>query len=608
MNSNLPLISVVVPSFNQGQFLEATLNSIFTQNYPKLEVLVMDGGSTDNSLEVIHSYSNKLKYWQSQADGGQASAINAGIKHCEGDLVAWLNSDDFYLGNCFWKVADAYVSSPYAGLYIGNGFRYSEKEGRFTPFSRKHTTFNREALKFGLDYILQPSVFFSREAWGTVGGLNPNLNFCMDWDLLIRVGEKYSAVLIHDFLSASREYQETKTSSGGMERACEIIRMVHRSTNQELTLGSAHYLLETLINIVAESNLDFLVEPFIDTLKIVHNSFLERYGSNDGFPELSDNDAINHLPIPRSDFNYPIPHCTCELPLISIIVPSFNQSTFLGKALESIIFQKYPNVQIIVIDGGSSDSSVDIIKNYQNHIYYWHSKPDSGPADAINQGFSIATGDILGWLSSDDLLASSALWEVAMAFVQDRNIDLLFGNALYIDENSELLFADHGTYKTGLYYGEFESYETHHRYWDYVYSVPQPTVFFRRSLMEAAGTLNLEYHFIFDFELFSRYLRVANIKKIERVQAFYRIHSNSKTTSWSCFLEELYAYSRPKWPKVYSKSFWLMLRSFLKKYQFPITKRRGKASIKYWLTVLIVSVSIVLKIGNPESIRRRIGA
>jgi len=606
MNPNLPLISVVVPSFNQGQFLEKTLNSIFTQNYPKLEVLIMDGGSTDNSLEIIRSYSNRVKYWQSQADGGQASAINAGIKRCEGDLVAWLNSDDFYLDNCFWKVADAYASSPYAGLYIGNGFRYNEKEGQFIPFSKKHTTFNREALKFGLDYILQPSAFFSREAWGRVGGLNPNLNFCMDWDVLIRIGEKYSVVLIHDFLSASREYQETKTSSGRMERACEIIRMVHNSTSQELTLGSAHYLLETLINIVTENNLDFLVAPFIDSLKIIHNCFLERYGSNDGFPESSDNDVVDHLPIPRSDFDYPTPNCTCKLPLISIIVPSFNQSSFLDKALESIILQKYPNVEIIVIDGGSSDSSVDIIKSYQKHIYYWQSKRDSGPADAINQGFSIATGDILGWLSSDDLLASSALWEVAMTFMADCSLDLLFGNALYIDENNELLFADHGTYKTGLYYGRFESYETHHKYWDYVYSVPQPTVFFRRSLMEAAGRLNLAYHFIFDFELFSRYLKVANIKKIERVQAFYRIHSNSKTTSWSCFLEELYAYSRPKWPTVISKDFWFTLKSFLKKYQLPITRRKEKFSIKYWLIISIIAISIVFRVGNPESIRRKI--
>src|SRR5262249_62220934 len=112
---SLPLISVVVPSFNQAQFLPEALESIFRQNYPRLEVVVMDGGSTDDSVAIIESYADRLAHWQSRPDGGQSSAINSGVEHCTGELVAWLNSDDFYWGDALWTVARAYQAHPGLG-------------------------------------------------------------------------------------------------------------------------------------------------------------------------------------------------------------------------------------------------------------------------------------------------------------------------------------------------------------------------------------------------------------------------------------------------------------------------------------------------------------
>src|SRR4051812_44681642 len=161
----LPRISVVVPSYNQGQFLGEALQSIFRQGYPDLEVVVMDGGSTDDSVSVLRSFAPRLKYWQSQKDGGQSAAINAGLRHCSGDLVAWLNSDDFYWGDALWTVGRAYAAHPGFGLYIGNGFRYDQAADSYTPFRRRHLALNRTALLHGLDYVLQPATFFLRQAW-----------------------------------------------------------------------------------------------------------------------------------------------------------------------------------------------------------------------------------------------------------------------------------------------------------------------------------------------------------------------------------------------------------------------------------------------------------
>src|SRR5439155_12001629 len=126
------------PSYNQGRFLPETLESIFRQDYPDLEVVVMDGGSTDGSVAVIESYAPRLKHWQSRPDGGQSAAINAGMRHCTGDLVTWLNSDDFFWRDALWAVGRAYAAYPGRGLYVGNGFRYEQAAGRFTPFCSRH--------------------------------------------------------------------------------------------------------------------------------------------------------------------------------------------------------------------------------------------------------------------------------------------------------------------------------------------------------------------------------------------------------------------------------------------------------------------------------------
>src|SRR5207253_10244668 len=101
-------------------------DSLFCQNYPSLEVVVMDGGSTDNSVDIIRAHAHRLKHWQSQKDGGQSAAINAGVQLCTGDLVAWLNSDDYYWRDCLWTVGRAFLQHPGYGLYIGNGFRHDQ--------------------------------------------------------------------------------------------------------------------------------------------------------------------------------------------------------------------------------------------------------------------------------------------------------------------------------------------------------------------------------------------------------------------------------------------------------------------------------------------------
>lgn len=604
INKGLPTISVVVPSFNQGRFLGKALASIFEQHYRGVEVVVMDGGSTDQSLNIIRSYASRLKYWQSRPDGGQAAAINEGMRHCSGDLVAWLNSDDFYLDDAFGTVGRAYTASPNRGLYIGNGLRYDELTGQSRPFCRRHLALNRTALVEGLDYILQPATFFLRRAWEDVGGLNPELRFCLDWDIVIRIAARNPAVLINDFLAVSREYEDTKTSSGKMSRAIEIAEFVHHHTKKEVTPGSLFYLLETLLD-VTDASVETARSHLFDAMTAVRRHFADAFGNDDAFPETGDACDTVFLPIATQvAVERPADADVHGLPSISIVTPSFNQARFLGPALESIFGQDYPKIETIVFDGGSTDGSVDILRRLGGRLTHWVSEPDRGPAHAINKGFKIATGDVLGWLNSDDLLACDALRTIGRAFAEDPDLDMVYANALYIDEDAQPHLADHGTYRTALYYGEMQPRDRVPAYWSYVHAVPQPTVFFRRRLLDACGDLSESYQYIFDFELFWRFTRRAKIRKIERTQAFYRIHAASKTSDWNAFLIELYRFSRPRWPSVRSPEFRRTLRSFLGSYMARRFGARPRDSW-FWMTAALVGFSALTRIGNPEAFRLR---
>ena len=600
---DLPLLSVVVPSLDQGRYLRHALDSIFGQNYPRLEVVVMDGGSTDGSVDIIRSYEPRLKHWKTGPDHGQAAAINEGVRHCTGDLVAWLNSDDFYCSGALWTVGRAHAAHPGYGLYIGNGLRHDQEKDAYRPFCRRHVALNRRALIRGLDYVLQPSTFFLRSAWEACGGLDAGLRYCMDWDLIIRIAARYPAVYVNEFLAASREHEGTKTRQGGLARANEILKLTRAHGGEAITPGSLFYLIETLVELIAnDAEWDPVRYRLLESIQPIRGVFRSEYGNADGFPEAGDPQDTVYLPLARPSPAPPRATAppVAPLPSISIVTASLNQAPFLGQALDSILNQGYPKVETLVFDGGSRDGSVELLQAYGERLSHWVTEPDRGPAHAINKGLARAKGEIVSWLNSDDMLAQDALWEIGRRFAEDPDLDMVLGNALYIDEESRLHLADHGAYCTGLYYGEMQPFERIPQYWEYVHSVPQPSVFFRRRLLERCGRLDESYHFIFDFELFWRFARAAKVEKIERTLAFYRIHARSKTSDWNKFLVELYRFSRPLWPRWGSAEFARTVRSFVARY---MARRFGteRRDWRFWTVAALVGVGVVTRLANPEA-------
>jgi len=209
--SPLPRISVVTPSFNQGPFIERTIRSVLLQGYPNLEYIVMDGGSTDESVNVIRHYADRIDHWQSEKDDGQSAAINAGVARATGDIVAWLNSDDYYLPGALASVARRWQESSSTNWVVGT-CRFLDGEGVFlrdwTPQPAPDTA---AAVSLGAG-TPQPSAFWSRKLWNDVGGVDTNLHYCMDEDLWMRF---YLAgarpVVVEDVLAVRFVQTESKT-------------------------------------------------------------------------------------------------------------------------------------------------------------------------------------------------------------------------------------------------------------------------------------------------------------------------------------------------------------------------------------------------------------
>jgi glycosyltransferase involved in cell wall biosynthesis len=202
-----PLVSVITPSFNAARFLEETIRSVLAQDYPHIEYLVMDGGSTDGSLDILRSYAGRLKYF-SGPDDGAADAINRGFAKARGEILAWLGADDTYLPGAVYKAVETFANNSDAGAIYGEGYwtgSQGEVLGRYPTAPYNPKMFTRECS------ICQPTCFMRREALEAVGTLNPSLRASFDYDLWIRIAKRYRFVHVPDYLATSRMHKENKT-------------------------------------------------------------------------------------------------------------------------------------------------------------------------------------------------------------------------------------------------------------------------------------------------------------------------------------------------------------------------------------------------------------
>ncbi len=235
VDGSWPKISVVTPSYNQGQFLERTILSVLNQNYPNLEYVIMDGGSTDGSVEIIRRYERHLTRWVSRKDDGQADAIRRGFDLCTGQVLAYLNSDDVYLPDTLCRVGRLFRARPGVDVVYSNNYLTDEQDRivgdrRFTPYI---WPVSRLGFLYGGFGICQPTAFWTRDMYYRVGQIDPAFVHCMDTDLFVRFalhGARFR--FLREYLACARIHRSSKTST---------LRHVARQEGRRIEAASRRY-------------------------------------------------------------------------------------------------------------------------------------------------------------------------------------------------------------------------------------------------------------------------------------------------------------------------------------------------------------------------------
>jgi len=227
-----PRICIVTPSYNQGAFLEETIQSVLIQDYPNLQYIVVDGGSTDNSVEVIKKYASRIDYWESGKDRGQSHAINKGLARCAGEIFNWINSDDLLMPGALWAVAEAWLQKP--GSIISGRTEIFDESGTLETAGAAGQTLRNfirfwEAEEFAWT---QQGTFLPLQKLRDIGGVSEDLHFCMDYEMMVKLlAGGIDVQYLDRTLSRFRVHQLSKTLGAKKDFRLEKVDCLKRLPN-----------------------------------------------------------------------------------------------------------------------------------------------------------------------------------------------------------------------------------------------------------------------------------------------------------------------------------------------------------------------------------------
>ncbi|NJC95282.1 MAG: glycosyltransferase [Anaerolineae bacterium] len=243
--SDLPLVSIVTPSFNHARFIEATMRSVLTQDYPRIEYMVVDGGSDDGTVDIIRKYADRLAWWVSEKDKGQTDAINKGFARAGGDILAWLNSDDTYEPGAV-SAAVAYLQEhPEVGMVYGDCNFINEQGNVIGKFNAAQTDYRLR--RQGYVHIPQQTMFFRAGLWKQVGPLDPSFYFAMDYDLWTRIAARTQIQYVPQTWANFRIHTSGKTIVADDRCWPEMIRVHYRDGGSFFSVIVAKYYIRRLI-------------------------------------------------------------------------------------------------------------------------------------------------------------------------------------------------------------------------------------------------------------------------------------------------------------------------------------------------------------------------
>jgi glycosyltransferase involved in cell wall biosynthesis len=242
---DLPVVSIVTPSFNQARFLESTIRSVLQQGYPNIEYILVDGGSTDGSVDIIHRYADRFAWWVSEKDGGQTDAINKGFARAKGDILAWLNSDDTYEPNAIAEAVESLRARPEVGLVYGDANFIDENGGIIGRFPAAQTDYRR--LRQGYVHIPQQASFWRADLWKQVGPLDPSFYFAMDYDLWVRLTAHAPVQYLPRLWANFRLHDQGKTIAADARCWPEMLRVHYRDGGSWFSIIQAKYYVRRAV-------------------------------------------------------------------------------------------------------------------------------------------------------------------------------------------------------------------------------------------------------------------------------------------------------------------------------------------------------------------------
>jgi glycosyltransferase involved in cell wall biosynthesis len=517
--------SIITPSYNQGRFLNKTIQSVIKQKNKKFKVehIIVDGKSSDDTIDILKKYGLKIK-WISEFDRGQANALNKGILKTNGDIIGWLNSDDIYYPSALEKIYFIFKKFKKIDIIYGMADRIDEHDKIIEQY--KTLPFNFDVLKKEC-FICQPAVFFRRDLINKYGLFDENLNYCLDYEYWLRLAQnKVNFYYLRKKLAATRIHLLSKSKSQTYEMHEEIINTLRSKFNDV----SKNWIKGFAGEKIKKNSLMLRIVSLIYKINLIINFlyFLTKYNfylkikkkitvSLKFFCESKLGTFEQHNPKPlKLKFG---PHILNESKLlISIVTPSYNQSKYIEETIKSVINQEYRNFEYFIVDGGSSDGTIQLLKKYSHQLSGWTSKKDKGQVNAINKGFSKCNGEILCWLNSDDIFLPNTLNKVACFFNNNKDIDIIYSNRLIINENSEII----GKWILPNHSDEIIKWV------DYI---PQETLFFRRRAWSKIGScLNEKFQFAMDWKLIDDFRKhKLNFFHLDDFLGAFRYHKNQKT-------------------------------------------------------------------------------
>jgi glycosyltransferase involved in cell wall biosynthesis len=244
-SNNLPLVSIITPSFNQARYIEATIQSVIRQDYPNIEYIIVDGGSKDGTVEIIKKHEGRISWWVSEQDKGQTEAINKGFARARGEILAWLNSDDTYEPGAISSAVKYLMDHPETGMVYGD-CNFINEEGRVIgKFGSAQTSY--KLLRQGYAHIPQQTMFFRAELWQQVGPLDPSFYFAMDYDLWTRLAARSALKYVPQTWANFRLHTSGKTIAADDRCWPEMIRVHYRDGGSFFSVIVMKYYIRKLI-------------------------------------------------------------------------------------------------------------------------------------------------------------------------------------------------------------------------------------------------------------------------------------------------------------------------------------------------------------------------